>query len=64
MSISALRQSDFSADGKMAGAPWLGMNIAEVPQLDRVLVVGTTLAQGSSADRASAAAGCEESVEN
>ena len=38
-----LRQSDFSADGKMAGAPWLGMTIAEISQLDRVLVVGSTL---------------------
>ena len=38
-----LRQADFAADGKMAGAPWLGMDIAEVPQLDRVLVVGATL---------------------
>ena len=38
-----LRQSDFSADGRMAGAPWLGMAIAEVSQLDRVLVVGSTL---------------------
>ena len=38
-----LRQSDFSADGKMAGAPWLGMTIAEVSQLDRVLVIGSTL---------------------
>ncbi len=38
-----LRQADFNADGKMSGAPWLGMNIAEVSQLDRVLVVGATL---------------------
>ena len=38
-----LRQADFAADGKMAGAPWLGMDIAEVSQLDRVLVVGSTL---------------------
>jgi NADH-quinone oxidoreductase subunit G len=38
-----LRQADFSADGKMSGAPWLGMNIADVSQLDRVLVVGSTL---------------------
>jgi NADH-quinone oxidoreductase subunit G len=38
-----LRQSDFSADDKRAGAPWLGMSIAEVSQLDRVLVVGSTL---------------------
>ncbi len=38
-----LRQSDFSADNKSAGVPWLGMKIAEVSGLDRVLVVGSTL---------------------
>src|SRR2546421_1278013 len=38
-----LRQSDFSADGKRAGAPWLGMKVAELGALDRVLVVGSFL---------------------
>jgi NADH-quinone oxidoreductase subunit G len=38
-----LRQSDFSLDGKMIGAPWLGMPIAEVARLDRALVVGSQL---------------------
>ncbi len=38
-----LRQSDFSLDGKLSGAPWLGMKIAEVSSLDRVLVVGSFL---------------------
>jgi len=38
-----LRQSDFSLDGKLAGAPWLGMKIAEVGQHDRVVVIGATL---------------------
>jgi NADH-quinone oxidoreductase subunit G len=38
-----LRQSDFSADGKRKGAPWLGMNIADIGALDRVLVVGSFL---------------------
>ena len=38
-----LRQSDFSQDGKAAGAPWLGMPIADIDQLDRVLVVGSQL---------------------
>ncbi|MGZ8196826.1 MAG: NADH-quinone oxidoreductase subunit NuoG [Burkholderiales bacterium] len=38
-----LRQSDFSADGKTAGAPSLGMSVAELTDLDRVLVVGSTL---------------------
>ena len=37
------RQSDFSGDGKLAGAPWLGMKVAEIGKLDRVLVVGSTL---------------------
>ena len=38
-----LRQTDFSLDGKRRGAPWLGMKITEVGQLDRVLVVGASL---------------------
>ncbi|MFA6314583.1 MAG: molybdopterin-dependent oxidoreductase, partial [Sterolibacterium sp.] len=38
-----LRQSDFTADGKLAGTPWLGMKIAEVSALDRVLVIGSFL---------------------
>jgi len=38
-----LRQSDFSLDGKMEGAPWLGMPTAELSQLDRALVVGSQL---------------------
>ena len=38
-----LRQSDFSADGKQAGAPWLGMKVADIGGLDRVLVVGSFL---------------------
>jgi len=38
-----LRQSDFSADGKRAGVPWLGMKLAELGGLDRVLVVGSFL---------------------
>jgi len=38
-----LRQTDFSADGKHRGAPWLGMKIAELGSLDRVLVVGSFL---------------------
>jgi len=40
---SRLRQSDFSLDGKGSGAPWLGMKIAEISALDRVLVVGSFL---------------------
>ncbi len=38
-----LRQTDFSADGKRTGTPWLGMKIAEVSGLDRVLLVGSFL---------------------
>src|SRR3954468_5385832 len=38
-----LRHADFSADGKRAGIPWLGMSIAELGALDRVLVVGSFL---------------------
>ncbi len=38
-----LRRADFSADSKLAGVPWLGMNIADIAGLDRVLVIGSTL---------------------
>ena len=38
-----LRHCDFSADGKLAGIPWLGMPLAELGALDRVLVVGSFL---------------------
>ena len=37
------RQSDFSADSVASGAPWLGMPVAEIPSLDRVLVIGSSL---------------------
>ncbi len=46
-----LRQSDFSADAGQTGAPWLGMKIADIGALDRVLVVGSLPAQGPSAAR-------------
>lgn len=36
-----LRQSDFSADGKREGAPWLGMPVGKIGSLDRLLVVGS-----------------------
>jgi NADH-quinone oxidoreductase subunit G len=38
-----LRHSDFGTDGACAGAPWLGMPVAELSRLDRVLVVGSNL---------------------
>ena len=37
------RQFDFSADGKRAGAPWLGLRLSEIKDLDGVLVVGSFL---------------------
>ncbi len=36
-----LRQSDFSADGKREGAPWLGMPVSKIGSLDRLFVVGS-----------------------
>jgi NADH-quinone oxidoreductase subunit G len=38
-----LRHADFSADGRREGIPWLGMPIAALGTLDRVLVVGSFL---------------------
>ena len=38
-----LRQTDFRGDGKGAGIPWLGMPLAEIGKLDRVLVIGSFL---------------------
>ncbi|MBS3935461.1 MAG: NADH-quinone oxidoreductase subunit G [Sulfuritalea sp.] len=38
-----LRQNDFSLDGQRNGTPWLGMKIADIGALDRVLVVGSFL---------------------
>jgi len=38
-----LRQADFSADGGRAGAPWLGLPVAEIDSLDRLLLVGSFL---------------------
>jgi NADH-quinone oxidoreductase subunit G len=38
-----LRQSDFSADGKMQGAPWLGMSVRDIGRADRILIVGSFL---------------------
>lgn len=42
-----LRQTDFRADANREGAPWLGMQIAEVSDLDRLLVVGSFLRKDS-----------------
>ena len=38
-----LRHNDFGAEGKRAGAPWLGMSIAELGEADRLLIVGSFL---------------------
>ena len=36
-----LRQSDFSADGKQQGVPWLGLPVADISRADRLLIVGS-----------------------
>ena len=38
-----LRQSDFSLDGSLSGAPWLGLPVNALDKLQRVLVVGSNL---------------------
>ena len=38
-----LRRTDFSLDAHRKGAPWLGMPVADVSRLKRVLVVGSNL---------------------
>ena len=38
-----LRQSDFRRTAQRSGAPWLGMKIADINTLDRVLLVGSFL---------------------
>jgi NADH-quinone oxidoreductase subunit G len=52
-----LREVDFRADGKRAGAPWLGMPIAGVKDLTRLLVVGSFLRKDASAAGAARAPG-------
>ncbi|WP_313953561.1 NADH-quinone oxidoreductase subunit NuoG [Accumulibacter sp.] len=37
------RRRDFSADGKLDGAPWLGLRLAEIKDLDAALVIGSFL---------------------
>jgi NADH-quinone oxidoreductase subunit G len=38
-----LRQTDFRGDGHGAGFPWLGLPVADLNALDRVLVIGSFL---------------------
>ena len=40
-----LGQADFSSDNALTGALWLGMPVADVEKLDRILLVGSTLRQ-------------------
>jgi NADH-quinone oxidoreductase subunit G len=37
------RRRDFSSDGRLAGAPWMGLRLADIAALDAVLVVGSFL---------------------
>jgi NADH-quinone oxidoreductase subunit G len=61
-----LRQSDFSADGRRAGAPFLGMPLAAINELDRLLIVGSFLRKDhpllAARVRAAAKHGCKVSV--
>lgn len=38
-----IRQCDFRIDNNLQGIPWLGINIAEIPKLRSILVIGSTL---------------------
>ena len=38
-----LRQTDFRLDGKRVGTPWMGVNIDEIENLDRILLIGSNL---------------------
>jgi NADH-quinone oxidoreductase subunit G len=40
-----IRQTDFSLDAQRAGVPWLGMQLADVATLDRLLIIGATMRQ-------------------
>src|SRR5262249_13190576 len=57
---------DFSADGRRAGAPFLGMPVAAINELDRMLVVGSFLRKDhpllAARVRAAAKHGCQISV--
>jgi NADH-quinone oxidoreductase subunit G len=61
-----LRHSDFSADAVWGGAPWLGMPVAALNRLDRVLLVGSFLRKDHPLMavrlRDAAAHGCQISV--
>jgi NADH-quinone oxidoreductase subunit G len=61
-----VRQSDFAADAGRGGAPWLGMPVAELAGLDRLLLVGSFLRQDhpllATRVRKAVAGGCRVSV--
>ncbi|WP_137719158.1 NADH-quinone oxidoreductase subunit NuoG [Methylobacillus flagellatus] len=38
-----LRQTDFRLDGKRLGTPWMGCNIPDLEQFDRILIIGSNL---------------------
>jgi NADH-quinone oxidoreductase subunit G len=38
-----LRRSDFRLDGHFQGTPWMGCNIPDVQEMDRVLIIGSNL---------------------
>lgn len=38
-----LRRSDFRLDGHFQGTPWMGCNIPDIANMDRVLVIGSNL---------------------
>ena len=38
-----LRQTDFRLDGKRMGVPWMGCNIPDLQDMDRILVIGSNL---------------------
>ena len=61
-----VRQSDFAADPARAGVPWLGMPVAQISTLDRLLLVGSFLRQDhpllAARVRKAVADGCQISV--
>jgi len=38
-----LRRSDFRLDGHFQGTPWMGCNIPDLQEMDRVLIIGSNL---------------------
>ena len=38
-----LRQTDFRMDGKRMGTPWMGCNIPDLEEMDRILIIGSNL---------------------